>query len=122
MYLEHVNLTVADVERATAFYESLLGMHVRWEGKLENGRRAVHVGDERCYLALFEAQRPGRPSLDYDVPGINHYGFVVDDLEAARDRLRRLGVNDIMWVDHYEPGRRLYFFDPDGNEVELVEY
>lgn len=122
MYLEHVNMTVTDVERSAAFYCDLLGFRIRWRGTLSNGLPAAHVGDDRHYLALFQASEPGRVERDYDRPGLNHFGFVVDDLEAARRRLGELGVTDVVWVDHYEPGRRLYFDDPDGHVVELVEY
>lgn len=121
MYLEHVNVTVADVERSAAFYSDLLDLHVRWKGASAEGRPVIHVGDDRCYLALFEADGEGAPAYDYGAVGVNHYGFVVDDLDAALARLRTLGVEPTATFD-YEPGRRAYFFDPDGQEVELVEY
>jgi hypothetical protein len=46
---------------------------------------------------------------------------VVDDLEDARERLARLGRTVHLEAD-YDPGRRIYFMDPDGYEVELVAY
>lgn len=30
MFLEHVNMTVSDLERATRFYQDLLGYRMRW--------------------------------------------------------------------------------------------
>ena len=45
----------------------------------------------------------------------------MDDLDAYRARLKARGVALQLEAD-YEPGRRLYFYDPDGIEVELVEY
>lgn len=62
MFLEHVNMTVSDLERATRFYQDLLGYRMRWQGKTADGRPAAHVGDDRCYLALFEASKPERLS------------------------------------------------------------
>ena len=58
---------------------------------------------------------------DYESPGLNHVGFVVDDLDAKKKRLGELGFETHLEGD-YEPGRRLYFYDPSGLEVELVEY
>ena len=58
---------------------------------------------------------------NYSAPGVNHFGFVVEDLDEARRRLLELGVTPGDEQD-YDPGRRLYFYDPDGIEVELVEY
>ena len=121
MFLEHVNLTVTDVDRSAAFYADLLGLHIRWKGEIEGGRKAVHVGDDNCYLALFEAGTTGEISYDYEAPGINHFGFVVDDLDAAEARLRELGVTQL-FKGSTPPGRRIYFFDLDGQEVELVSY
>ena len=121
MHLEHVNLSVKDVEKSAAFYCDLLGLHIRWKGELTGGRLAMHVGDDRSYLALFEATLAGRVVQDYSKTGINHFGFVVDDLDAARERLAKLGI-EARDPDDYDPGRRLYFDDPDGIEVELVEY
>jgi catechol 2,3-dioxygenase-like lactoylglutathione lyase family enzyme len=121
MRLEHVNLTVNDLDRSIAFYCDLLDLQVRWKGTIDEGRLAAHVGDDRCYLALFEAAEPGIADQDYGRPGLNHFGFVVDDLDEARRRLERLG-GTVHFEPNYDPGRRIYFRDPDGHEVELVEY
>lgn len=122
MFLEHVNLTVADLDRSIDFYCRLLGLRVRWRRDAGDDPAAAHVGDDRHYLALFEARADSpAPPLDYGRVGLNHFGFVVDDLDAARARLEELGITAHSEAD-YDPGRRLYFFDPDGIEVELVEY
>lgn len=120
MQLEHVNLTVADVERSVAFYRRLLGAEVRWRGTTTNGRPAVHIGGAHWYLALFEGE-PSPVPIDYDRVGYNHFGVVVDDLDTARRTLAELGIH-IHHEPEYDPGRRVYFMDPDGFEVELVEY
>ncbi len=121
MFLEHVNVTVSKLDRSIDFYSALFGYRVRWRGRTANGAEAAHVGDERCYLALFQAERPNRVERDYGKVGLNHFGFVVDDLDAFKRRLQALDVAPHSEQD-YEPGRRLYFLDPDGIEVELVEY
>lgn len=122
MFLEHVNMTVTDLERSVAFYENALGLRVRWRGHTADGSPAAHVGDDKSYLALFESGPKGsRGEPDYDKAGLNHFGWVVDDLAASLGRLSELGVKP-HYEAGYEPGRRAYFFDPDGIEVELVEY
>lgn len=124
MFLEHVNLTVTDLDASVAYYSQLLGFRLRWEGQAlgdEGPVRAAHVGDDRVYLALFEAEQPGRAPGQYGRAGVNHFGFVVDDLDQTRERLAELGATP-HFEPQYEPGRRLYVFDPDGVEIELVEY
>jgi catechol 2,3-dioxygenase-like lactoylglutathione lyase family enzyme len=121
MRLEHVNLTVTDVDRSTRFYQDLFDFKVRWQGSTGGGTPAVHIGGDSFYLALFETDRAGRAPYDYGAVGVNHFGFVVDDLDEI---VRRLDAQDIechLTAD-YEPGRRAYFFDPDGHEIEVVEY
>lgn len=123
MFLEHVNLTVSDLDRSVDFYARLLGLRVRWQrDATDDLPAAAHVGDDRHYIAMFQATADAaEPRPDYGQVGLNHFGFVVDDLDAVKTRLGQLGVNAHSEAD-YEPGRRLYFFDPDGIEVELIEY
>lgn len=121
MRIEHANITVNDVDVSARFYCALFGARVRWEGITEAGHRAVHVGDEHTYLSLFEAAGDGRVQEDYTVPGFNHLGFEVDDLECYRRRLAELGV-PLKREENYVPGRRLYCLDPSGIEIELVQY
>jgi catechol 2,3-dioxygenase-like lactoylglutathione lyase family enzyme len=121
MYIEHVNLTVTDLDRSIAFYADLLDLHVRWKGPIDDARLGAHVGDDRSYLALFEANDGGAVDHDYARVGVNHFGFVVDDLDEVRARLDALGATVHLEGD-YDPGRRIYFLDPDGYEVEVVAY
>ena len=123
MFLEHVNLTVKDLNRTIDFYRNLLGLEIRWQGKTTDGKLAAHIGDEKCYLALFEAPIADSTigKRNYDEVGFNHIGFVVDDLSSLRQKLIDQGITPHLEAD-YEPGKRLYFIDPDGFEVELVQY
>ncbi len=121
MHLEHVNLTVSDLARSIDFYCRAFGYRVRWRGKTTSGTPAAHVGDDRCYVAMFQAPTPGSAEIDYAAVGFNHFGLVVDDLDAMRQRLTALGVQPTA-DQNYEPGRRFYFTDPDGIEIELVQY
>ncbi len=121
MRLEHANITVSNLDNSVEFYLRLLGGGVRWEGRTGAGHRAAHIGDDRTYLSLFEAEAAGRAPEDYAAVGFNHLGFEVDDLDSYRALLWEMGVA-IKGEESYDPGRRLYFYDPDGVEIELVEY
>ena len=76
MRLEHVNLTVSNLDRSIDFYCRLLGLRVRWRGTLNSGLAGAHVGDDDMYIALFQSSEPGQVGSDYEGVGLNHFGFV----------------------------------------------
>jgi catechol 2,3-dioxygenase-like lactoylglutathione lyase family enzyme len=122
MFIEHVNITVSSLQKSIDFYSKLFGFELRWRSPADDPDQAgAHVGDDRSYIAMFEAPHAGRADADYDRVGLNHFGLVVQDLARYRSRLRDMGIEPHLERD-YDPGRRLYFYDPDGIEVELVEY
>ena len=120
--IEHVNVTVSDPERAARLMERIFGWKVRWEGPALNGGRAIHVGTDDHYVALYTGRgvaygpddfAKGRP--------LNHIGVEVADLDATEARVGAAGLVPFNHGD-YEPGRRFYFLDPDGIEYEVVSY
>ncbi len=114
--LEHIHLTVRDADRSIDFYRRVFGFEVRYDGIGPYGR-SVHVGTDQFYLALTEVERPvGGPRSRF-----LHLGLTTDDLEALRDRLDREDVEVTEEANRPE-GRAVYFEDPDGFEIEVVEY
>ena len=120
--LEHVNVTVSDPDRSAALLQRLFGWRVRWSGPALGGGRTVHVGTDDQYLALY-AGRDGKGDPRAWTKGVplNHVAVLVDDLDAAEARVADAGLTAFGHGD-YAPGRRFYFFDPDGIEFEVVSY
>jgi catechol 2,3-dioxygenase-like lactoylglutathione lyase family enzyme len=118
-YLEHINITVSDIERSAALLRDLMGWHDRWRGPSQLGGETIHVGSERDYIAVYTKGAP----VDRFAKGmpLNHVGLVVDDLDAAEAVVKAAGLQPFNHGD-YEPGRRFYFFDWDGIEFEMVSY
>ena len=120
--IEHVNVTVSDPERAARMMESVFGWRIRWQGPAQNGGRTIHVGSGDHYVAVYTD--PTRTySKDQFVKGrpLNHIGVEVDDLDSTEARVVEAGLTPFSHGD-YEPGRRCYFFDPDGIECEVISY
>ena len=122
VYVEHVNVVVRNPARTADLMVRLFGWSIRWQGVAHHGGPSVHVGGEHSYLALtseFGEETPdaaftkGRP--------LNHVGVVVDDLDLVEERVAAVNLHAFNHSD-YEPGRRFYFFDPDGIEFEVVSY
>lgn len=121
--LEHINITVSDPAATAARLKSLFGWRIRWEGDAIHGGKTIHVGDDRDYLAIYA--KPGEQAqVDSSygtVGGLNHIGLVVEDLDEMEKRVLAIGLKPEKHAD-YEPGRRFYFYDPDGIEFEIVSY
>ena len=120
--LEHVNLTVSDPERTALLLERLFDWRVRWSGPAMAGGRSVHVGTADQYIALYARKDSDGAALDWPKGApLNHVALTVDDLDEAERRVIEAGLTPFNHGD-YEPGRRFYFFDPDGIEIEVVSY
>lgn len=121
--LEHLNVTVCDPDATAAMLVELFGWRVRWQGAAIHGGRSVHVGGADTYLAVYAG--PGEQAAAGNSyvqrGGLNHIGVVVDDLDAVEERVKALGYEPVNHAD-YEPGRRFYFREENGIEIEVVSY
>ncbi len=118
--IDHVVLTVVDVDRTIAFYERVLGMTAVTFGA---GRRALALGDQK--LNLHQAGREFEPKALRPTPGAIDICFTTDvplDLVAAH--LRKCSVplelGPVDKIGARRALRSLYFRDPDGNLVEVA--
>ena len=122
--LEHVNVTVSDIDATAAWLTRVFGWKERWKGgSIHNGTTA-HVGGDDFYVALYTP--PAGPGAACDESyfvrgGLNHVAVVVDDLDATEAQVAASGFTPHSHAD-YEPGRRFYFRDGDGIEWEVVSY
>jgi catechol 2,3-dioxygenase-like lactoylglutathione lyase family enzyme len=57
-----------------------------------------------------------------NVPGVNHLAYEVDDVEALRKRMTAAGYRDSTVPNAHPFRKRVYFYDPEGNDREFVQY
>jgi hypothetical protein len=125
-YLEHANITVPDIDAAIAFLKVVEPTFiVRHDASPAGSYRWAHIGTDQSYIALQEPhvdatpQQAHRPYRDY---GVNHLGWVVDDLPAVVRRLEEHGYRRGMAVAPHPYRKRAYYYDAAGFEWEIVEY
>lgn len=117
--IDHVVLTVADLERTLSFYERVLGMRPVTFG---DGRRALAFGDQK--LNLHQAGREFEPKARRPTPGSVDICFTTEvplDEVAAHLRAESVAIElgPVDKVGARRALRSLYFRDPDGNLIEV---
>jgi glyoxylase I family protein len=115
--LDHVSLNVADRTRSIAWYRDVLGL-LQLNQPSDDGE-PVFLGQPGLQFGLFQAQRQS-PAREPESSGLRHVAIVVDDLDAAKERLRSHGV-DFRYEDHGN-AVSVYFDDPDGHVLEITTY
>jgi catechol 2,3-dioxygenase-like lactoylglutathione lyase family enzyme len=117
--IDHVVLTVADVDRTIAFYERALGMRAVTFGE---GRRALTFGDQK--LNLHQAGHEFTPHATSTAPGGVDICFTTTTpLEEVVAHLRSVGVaiesGPVPKTGARAALRSIYLRDPDGNLIEV---
>ena len=128
MIVEHVSLTVRDIDAETEFLcTAFPDFRVRGGGEMDHGswrQRWSHVGNDTYYMALYQAM-PGAsrpPKAHSFAPGANHIGVVVEDAGEVKQRLLAAGYREGFVPEPHPYRRRVYFIDPEGFQWEFVQY
>ena len=100
--INHVVLEVGDLDQALEFYGGLFEFELR--GRSDHNA-FIDLGDQFIQLTL------GRTQV---ADSKRHFGFVVDDREAVKRAMDRLGIKSI--------NERMNILDPWGNRIEIVSY
>lgn len=120
--VDHLVLTVADVDRAVDFYEQILGMEpVIFPG----GRHAMRFGNQ--VIKLHQASELVQPTAQHPVPGSANLCFVTSQpLSEFQEHLRgndiRIEEGPVSRIGAAGSITSLYLRDPDGNLLEVARY
>lgn len=121
-HIDHIVLTVQDIEETARFYESVLGMERVVFGK---GRVALRFGRQK--INLHQKGREFEPKAQRPTPGSADLCFITElDLEEALSHVKGMGVDVIEGPVNRTgaagPVMSFYFRDPDMNLIEVSSY
>ena len=118
--MNHVTLTVSDVQRSVEFYQRVLGLPLVTTQGTERDWDApavpvLGIGDGPQFIAFSQGDRPH----------INHYCLGMEGFDAA-EIVARLAEHGIearvrMRADSDPPAEELIFPDPDGIPVQIQD-
>jgi catechol 2,3-dioxygenase-like lactoylglutathione lyase family enzyme len=120
--IDHVVLTVRDVEATCDFYSRVLGMEVEEFG---DGRWGLRFGRQK--INLHQAGKEFEPKATEPTPGAGDFCLITDvPLQRVVEHLNSSSVKIIEGpvARSGAVGRieSVYFRDPDGNLVEVANY
>ncbi len=120
--LDHLVLTVRDIEKTCAFYTTVLGMELITFGE---GRKALRFGQQK--INLHEAGKEFEPKAHHPFPGSADLCFITStpltevlqhlqqcQAEIEEGIVDRTGAIGLI--------RSIYIRDPDGNLLEISSY
>ncbi len=115
----HVNLKVADIERALDFYVGVLG----FDEMQRYGEQAAFIsaGGYHHHIGLNTWESKGGPPPPPGTTGLYHVAIRYPDRRTLGDALRRVVEAGIPLEGATDHGvtEAIYLRDPDGNGIEL---
>jgi catechol 2,3-dioxygenase len=114
----HVVIKVRSLEKSLDFYTRILGLKVM--GRIEPSVAFLSTGRDHHELGIAELGAEAPDGTFYQV-GMEHFAFKLsneDDLIEAYETLLRENV-EIAYTVNHGVTKSVYFFDPDGNELEV---
>jgi len=120
--LDHLVLTVADVDATCSFYERILGMTIIEFGA---GRKALQFGNQK--INLHQKGKEIDPKAFRPTEGSADLCFIADTaVEVVLEELKHKGIEIIDGIVERTGATgkisSIYFRDPDMNLIEVSNY
>ena len=116
--LKHIAIRTRDVAKTAAFYKEAFDLQ-----EVGKGRSGVYLSDGHINMAILKLRTPTSPA------GVEHFGFQVDDLEKAVERVTELGggqLTDLARINPVDPSHPQSYFEvkvtgPDEQEIDVSD-
>ena len=117
--LGHIVLRVRDLEESERFYTNVLGLHVT--NKRPGSMTFMSAGDSSSHELALVPVATDAPGPEDDRVGLFHFAWEMESFEALQElyeHMKRENVN-IGGIGDHGISIGVYFFDPDGNQIEV---
>jgi predicted enzyme related to lactoylglutathione lyase len=115
-------LLTTDVERDKQFYAAVFGWSERTHGEGLGAYTEFQLpGDDGAPRSI-AGMMPKPPMMPAEVPPFWGVYFTVDDVDAAKDSITKLGGTVLMGPADIEPGRFLAATDPTGASFSVIRF
>ena len=120
--LDHIAVTVSDIDQALSFYVDVLGF-VERQRVFRAERNSLKVDlRHACGLMLEIYMFPDAPGRRADARGLRHLAFEVEDINATVKRLSGCGIAvEPVRMDRLTGSLVTLAHDPDGLPVEFYQ-
>jgi catechol 2,3-dioxygenase-like lactoylglutathione lyase family enzyme len=120
--LDHMVMTVADIDASCDFYQQILGIEIIGFG---DNRKALKIGDQK--INLHQAGREIEPCARHPAPGSADVCLIAETpIPEIVDQLGIAGIaielGPVQRTGARGPMISVYIRDPDGNLIELSTY
>lgn len=115
--IRHLAILTEDKERLVRFYTTAFGMKV-----VEGIGTATYLSDGHINLAIIPIEPEIKVEGSNLKPGIYHFGFEVENVDALRPVCKELGA--LTEIQKRPPNREAEYrvYDPDGNPIDLSQH
>ncbi len=123
-YIHHIAIITDDYEKSKTFYTEILGFEIVQEVFREerNSYKLDLAIKGKYQIELFSFPDYKERASQPEAKGLRHLAFAVCDVEGSVDFLRgkNVEVQDVR-VDEYSGRKFTFFYDPNGQPLELYE-
>ena len=119
--LRHIAINCDDLETSAKFYTQAFELEEVGRAGDISSMGAIYLSDGTINVALIKISDPDYPNAKPD--GLNHIGFVVEDLDATVTKAKEFGARTTMAGDQVVPGQLWEFKmeTPEGVGLDLYD-